>query len=83
MAAPSLIDNKVQYFDIGNTLLPAIATHEDELETMLSTMGAAPSSIDLLNYQMKWQQMSTCIDLTATLTKSLSESVKGVVQKMG
>lgn len=83
MPAPTTSDLKVQYFDISDKLLPAIATHEKDLEKMLSDMGDAPSSIDLLNYQQKWQQMSTCIDLTATLTKSLSESVKGVVQKMG
>jgi hypothetical protein len=56
---------------------------EDLLVTALTTLSSQPSAADLLNVQAKMQQWSLLVDLAAQTIKTLSETLKSIVQKSG
>lgn len=70
------------YVETDKLVATAVAA-EDVLVTGLNTLSSQPSAADLLNVQAKMQQWSLLVDLAAQTIKTLSETLKGVVQKSG
>jgi type III secretion apparatus needle protein len=71
-------------FDGLDTAMDAnLTTLEGDLDTAITSLGTNPTTADLLALQRKMQEWSMLIDLKATLCKTISETMKGIIQKSG
>lgn len=68
------------YKDVG-TLVTNATDIETTLHTSIASLGSEPSAADLLSVQSKMQQWSLLVDLASQMAKTLSETLKSVVQK--
>lgn len=75
--------NTLKYSDINDNVLTNIDTAEGNLKTQVTKLGPNPSTMDMLVLQQQTQQWSMLCDLQATLTKTISECMKGIIQKSG
>lgn len=74
--------NTFSYSNV-DTMVTTAQTIEDTLVSGISGLGSQPSAADLLGVQTKMQQWSLLIDLASTMAKTLSETLKSIVQKAG
>lgn len=68
---------------IDDTVAKSVTLKEQSLNTFISTMDADPTTADLLGMQRQMTEWSLCVDVQATLAKTLSDTMKGVIQKAG
>jgi len=68
---------------INDTLSPKIETADTNITTSLEALGTDPSPVEMLKMQREIATLTIMIDIQATLTKSLGDSIKGIVQKSG
>ncbi len=70
---------------INDTIYKSIRTQENRLRNTVTGIGADAdgnvSQTDLLKLQQEIQQWTIMIDLQSTITKHISDSLKGVIQK--
>ncbi|HLU14358.1 MAG TPA: EscF/YscF/HrpA family type III secretion system needle major subunit [Burkholderiaceae bacterium] len=69
---------------INRTIYQGLSTQESRLRDTLSRIGGADGSVsqtDMLRMQQEIQQWSILVDIQATITKQLSDSIKSVIQK--
>lgn len=69
---------------INRTIYQGLSTQESRLRDTLSRIGGADGSVtqtDMLRMQQEIQQWSILVDIQSTITKQLSDSIKGVIQK--
>lgn len=60
-----------------------LKTMETNLNKFITDLGATPTTADLIALQRNTTEWSLIVDLNATLNKTLSDTMKGVVQKSG
>ena len=70
------------YNQISNTMGQATSTVESELASFSQTMDPGNAS-DMIKMQGLTQQWSLAISLQSTTMKLISDTLKGVVQKVG
>lgn len=60
-----------------------LKTKETNLNKYITDLGETPTTADLIALQRNTTEWSLMVDLHATLNKTLSDTMKGVVQKSG
>jgi type III secretion protein F len=73
----------LSFSGINTAVLDNVEIKEGDLKGAIDTVGPNPSTLDLLKLQQKMQEWSMLVDLQATLTKTVSETMKGIIQKSG
>ncbi len=68
---------------VGDVSFDVISTADSELKTLIDSVGTDPSPLDMLQIQQKLAVFTVLIDIQATLTKTLGDTTKSVVQKSG
>lgn len=63
------------------TLMPRMQSGENDIKSVLSSMGSNPSAGDLIQVQAKVQQWSLVSSLNSNLVKELGDTLKSIVQK--
>jgi type III secretion protein F len=70
---------------LNNTIYDSINSQETQLRDTISNISTDAdgnvSQTDLLKLQQQTQQWTMMIDLQSTITKQISDSLKGVIQK--
>lgn len=67
---------------INSTVSKVAASREAALKKTLSEMGDSPSTGDLLKMQQEVQQWSMFTQIQSTLVKEVSDTIKGILQKI-
>lgn len=77
----------MNYSQINNTISQGVRSQEnaiiDQATSLASSSDGNISPTDLLAMQQKMANWTLMVDLQSTMTKSLSDSLKSVVQKSG
>ncbi len=68
---------------INNTDNKAVSNKETSLMKVITDMGDAPTTQDLLLLQQQVQQWTLFTQIQSTLVKEVSDAMKGVIQKAG
>ncbi len=68
---------------IETSIKPNIQSNESDLATRIASLGANPSTADLLSMQQGIQKYGVHIQLQTTIVKEFAETLKGIVQKAG
>lgn len=68
---------------INNTVNQAVKSKETNLMQVITNMGDAPTTQDLLVLQQQVQQWTMFTQIQSTLVKEVSDAMKGVIQKAG
>ena len=68
---------------INNTVLAALNNREVQLRAAIEKSGNNPSTVQLLDLQQQVQQWTMMAQIQSTLTKEISDAMKGVIQKAG
>lgn len=68
---------------INNTVLAALNNREVQLRSAIEKSGNNPSTVQLLDLQQQVQQWTMMAQIQSTLTKEISDAMKGVIQKAG
>lgn len=68
---------------INNTVNQAVKNKETNLMQVITNMGDAPTTQDLLVLQQQVQQWTMFTQIQSTLVKEVSDAMKGVIQKAG
>lgn len=68
---------------INNTVNQAVQHKESTLMQVITNMGDAPTTQDLLVLQQQVQQWTMFTQIQSTLVKEVSDAMKGVIQKAG
>ena len=68
---------------INNTVLSALNNREVQLRSAIEKSGNNPSTVQLLDLQQQVQQWTMMAQIQGTLTKEISDAMKGVIQKAG
>ena len=66
---------------IGATTEISAGTAETALNTAITNLGSDPSPTDMLKVQRQLSIYTILIDLSSSLTKSLADSIKSIIQK--
>lgn len=73
------------YGTLNNTLLVGLEKKQDQLAASINNTGrdidGNITTLDMLRLQQQLQQFTLMTDLTSTMNKSYTDSVKSVVQK--
>lgn len=72
----------ISFASLGNTLYNAVQTKETALKTKIDSVGANPTTVDLLSMQSAMNEWSMSIQLNSTMVKEFSDALKGIVQKI-
>lgn len=56
---------------------------ESNLKTTITNLPTNPSTSDLLVIQSQVQQWTLATDIQSTITKTLGDALKGIIQKAG
>lgn len=74
----------LNFNNVNNTIFSAIRTQETNLQQTLQTINSNAdgnvSQADLLNLQQQINQWSSLVSIQSTIIKSISDSLKGVIQ---
>lgn len=73
----------VGYDDISNIVTGTLTNQEAQLEALINNAGPSPTDGQLLQIQMQMSQYTTTVGLCSTLAKSIEDTVKGILSKMG
>jgi len=68
---------------INSTVNTAVTAKEGDLKAVISDMGDAPSTQDLLKLQQQTQQWTLMTQIQSTVVKEVGDAMKGVIQKAG
>ena len=68
---------------IGTATQGSAETAQTALDAALLSLPGDPSPVDMLKIQRQLTIMTVMIDLSASLTKSIGDSLKSVIQKAG
>ncbi len=68
---------------INNTVNRAVTTKEGNLMNVVTDMGDAPTTQDLLMLQQQVTQWTMFTQVQSTLVKEVGDAMKGVIQKAG
>ncbi len=69
---------------VNNTVLQAYQAREQDLRTSISTLqskGSDVSNLDLIGLQQEVAQWTLFTQIQASLTKEITDAMKGVIQK--
>lgn len=68
---------------LNDTVMKALARQEQDLQSSIQSVGANPTTADLLMLQQGVQKWSLTVSIQSTMVKELSDAMKGVIQKAG
>ncbi|WP_144630568.1 EscF/YscF/HrpA family type III secretion system needle major subunit [Bordetella genomosp. 13] len=75
----------LNFNNVNNTVYDSIRTQETNLRQTLSTISTGAdgsvSQADMLAMQQQISQWTMMVEVQSTITKSISDSLKGVIQK--
>lgn len=75
----------LSFNDINNTIYQGLRTQESKLRSTLSNLGTnadgSVSQTDLLQMQQQVQQWTMMVEIQSTITKQVSDALKGIIQK--
>jgi hypothetical protein len=60
-----------------------VAVNEANIATTISAMGPNPTTMDLLNMQTQLTKWTMATEMQSSITKTLGDALKGVIQKSG
>ena len=68
---------------VARTLGNVVSTNESNLDQSISSMGSDPTTQDLLLVQSQIAQWSLITGMSSTITKSVQDTLNGILQKAG
>jgi type III secretion apparatus needle protein len=68
---------------IARTLGNVVSTTESTLDQSIANLGSDPTTQELLVVQSQIAQWSLITGMTATMTKSVQDTLNGILQKAG
>jgi type III secretion apparatus needle protein len=68
---------------VARTLGEVVATTESNLDQSISSLGSDPTTQDLLLVQSQIAQWSLITGMASTMTKSVQDTMNGILQKAG
>jgi len=68
---------------VARTLGNVVSTTESNLDQSISSMGSDPTTQDLLLVQSQIAQWSLITGMASTMTKSVQDTMNGILQKAG
>jgi type III secretion apparatus needle protein len=68
---------------VARTLGKVVSTTESNLDQSISSMGSDPTTQDLLLVQSQIAQWSLITGMSSTITKSVQDTINGILQKAG
>ncbi len=71
----------ISFSVINDTMVNAIGNQETSLRAAIQAAGNNPSTTQLLSLQQQIQQWTILTDLQATLSKTIADAMRGVIQK--
>ncbi len=71
----------ISFSVINDTMVNAINTQETSLRATIQSAGNNPTTTQLLSLQQQIQQWTILTDLQATLSKTIADAMRGVIQK--
>lgn len=71
----------ISFSVINDTMVNAINTQETSLRAAIQSAGNNPTTTQLLSLQQQIQQWTILTDLQATLSKTIADAMRGVIQK--
>jgi type III secretion protein F len=80
---PVSTSNGLSFDYLNNSIGQVVQTKESELRTLISSIGANPTTADLLMLQQQVQQWTLTTQIQSTVIKEVSDALKGIVQKAG
>lgn len=66
---------------VVDALFPAVQSADAAMRAKIQSLGTDPSPIEMLEVNSKLQLYTIAIEIQAQLTKTLGDSIKGVIQK--
>ena len=71
----------ISFSVINDTMINAITTQESSLRAAIQAAGNNPTTTQLLSLQQQVQQWTVLTDLQSTLSKTIADAMRGVIQK--
>jgi len=68
---------------INSTIYNVVQNREQALLSQIGTLGANPTTADLLSMQQQLQQWTMTTQIQSTITKEVGDALKGIIQKAG
>lgn len=75
--------NGLSFDFLNNSIAGVVQSKESELRTLIASLGANPSTADLLALQQQVQQWTLTTQVQSTVIKEVADALKGIVQKAG
>lgn len=68
---------------LNNSIAGVVQSKETDLRTLIGSLGANPTTAELLALQQQVQQWTLTTQVQSTVIKEVSDALKGIVQKAG
>jgi len=85
MALPGTSGSGLNFNLVNNTIYNAITTQETNLQNTLNSIQTDAdgniTTADMLKIQQQTQQWSLLVDMQSTITKTISDALKTVIQQ--
>lgn len=75
--------NNLTFDYLSNSVGNVLQNKENDLRTLIGSLGPNPSSADLLALQQQVQQWTLISQVQSTVVKEVADALKGIVQKTG
>ena len=75
--------NSLTFDYLNNSIGNVLQYKENDLRTLIGSLGANPTSADLLAMQQQVQQWTLVTQIQSTVVKEVADALKGIVQKTG
>lgn len=68
---------------LNNSVGNVLQNKENDLRTLIGSLGPNPTSAELLAMQQQVQQWTLITQIQSTVVKEVADALKGIVQKTG
>lgn len=68
---------------LNNSIAGVVQSKENDLRTLIGSLGPNPTTADLLSLQQQVQQWTLTTQVQSTVIKEVADALKGIVQKAG
>jgi len=75
--------NNLTFDYLNNSIGNVLQNKENDLRTLIGSLGPNPTSADLLAMQQQVQQWTLITQIQSTVVKEVADALKGIVQKTG
>lgn len=75
--------NNLTFDYLNNSIGNVLQNKENDLRTLIGSLGPNPTSADLLAMQQQVQQWTLITQIQSTVVKEVADALKGIVQKAG